>query len=147
MTNKTVNASYFRTHLSQCVRETRTAGTIFIITYRGNSLARLKRQPEKRKMTIKTIGIRELKANLSQYLQEISSGSTIVVTEHHRSVATLGPAEDYEDVSLRDHMIALRESGVLNWRGQLPSHYTPRSPVVKLKTDQLASDLLLEDRR
>ena len=42
MTIKTISASYFRTHLSQCVRETYTTGTIFIITYRGKPIARLK---------------------------------------------------------------------------------------------------------
>ena len=42
MTIKTVSTSYFRTHLSQCVRETRTNGTIFIITKWGKPIARLR---------------------------------------------------------------------------------------------------------
>lgn len=42
MTIKTISTSYFRTHLSQCVRETKEQGTIFIITRRGKPIARLK---------------------------------------------------------------------------------------------------------
>ncbi len=42
MTVKTITTSYFRTHLSQCVRETKNEGTIFIITRRGKPIARLK---------------------------------------------------------------------------------------------------------
>ena len=40
MTVKTITTSYFRTHLSQCVREARS-GVVFIITYRGKPIARL----------------------------------------------------------------------------------------------------------
>ena len=42
MTVKTISTSYFRTHLSQCVRETKEQGVIFIITRRGKPIARLK---------------------------------------------------------------------------------------------------------
>ncbi len=38
MTVKTITTSYFRTHLSQCVREARS-GVVFIITYRGKPIS------------------------------------------------------------------------------------------------------------
>jgi len=49
MTIKTISTSYFRTHLSQCVRETRTQGTIFIITRWGKPIAKLRPLKEEEK--------------------------------------------------------------------------------------------------
>jgi len=42
-------------------------------------------------MSVKTAGIRELKANLVRYLRETQSGSTILVTKHHLPVVALEP--------------------------------------------------------
>jgi len=42
MTIKTIGTSYFRTYPSQCVRETKEKGTIFVITRRGKPIARLR---------------------------------------------------------------------------------------------------------
>ena len=97
-------------------------------------------------MTTKTTGIRELKANLSDYLKKIQSGDTIIVTEHHRPAAALGAPEE-ESLSVQERMLALREAGILNWKGTIPNRYTPRRPSIKLFSDVMASDLLLEDRR
>ena len=37
------------------------------------------------------VGIRELRQNLSVYLQRVKEGETLEVTEHGRPVAVLGP--------------------------------------------------------
>lgn len=37
------------------------------------------------------VGIRELRQNLSVYLERVKDGETLEVTEHGRPVATLGP--------------------------------------------------------
>ncbi|MBA2504572.1 MAG: type II toxin-antitoxin system prevent-host-death family antitoxin [Thermoleophilaceae bacterium] len=38
-----------------------------------------------------TVGIRELRQNLSAYLREVAEGKSIQVTDHGRPVAVLGP--------------------------------------------------------
>jgi antitoxin (DNA-binding transcriptional repressor) of toxin-antitoxin stability system len=89
-------------------------------------------------------GIRELKTNLVRYLQETQSGSTILVTEHHRPVVALEP-DDAADMALEDRIDALRDAGILEWNGQKIDVSTFQ-PVPKLREDVLAVDLLLEDR-
>ena len=44
------------------------------------------------------VGIRELRQNLSVYLERVKEGETLEVTEHGRPVAVLGPLRDGIDV-------------------------------------------------
>jgi antitoxin (DNA-binding transcriptional repressor) of toxin-antitoxin stability system len=39
-----------------------------------------------------TVGVRELRQNLSVYLRRVRAGATLKVTEHKRAVAVLAPA-------------------------------------------------------
>jgi antitoxin (DNA-binding transcriptional repressor) of toxin-antitoxin stability system len=39
-----------------------------------------------------TVGVRELRQNLSVYLRRVRAGATLKVTEHRRTVAMLAPA-------------------------------------------------------
>lgn len=41
------------------------------------------------------VGVRELRQNLSQYLQRVKEGEAFVVTERGREVARLTPSEQY----------------------------------------------------
>jgi len=38
-----------------------------------------------------TVGVAELRQNLSRYLRRVESGERLVVTDHNRPVAELGP--------------------------------------------------------
>ena len=38
-----------------------------------------------------TIGVAELKAHLSRELRRVAAGETIIVTDHSRAIAALGP--------------------------------------------------------
>ncbi|MEX2443604.1 MAG: type II toxin-antitoxin system prevent-host-death family antitoxin [Alkalispirochaeta sp.] len=40
---------------------------------------------------MKTIGVAELKANLSRELRRVSAGESLTITDHSRAVAVLGP--------------------------------------------------------
>ena len=44
------------------------------------------------------VGIRELRQNLSVYVERVKAGETLQVTEHGRPVALLGPLRDGVDV-------------------------------------------------
>jgi prevent-host-death family protein len=41
-----------------------------------------------------SVGVRELRANLSKYLSAVAGGSTVVVTDHGKPVARLTAADD-----------------------------------------------------
>lgn len=50
------------------------------------------------------VGIRELRQNLSVYLERVKTGETLEVTEHGRPVAVLGPLP--EPASMLDRLEA-----------------------------------------
>jgi prevent-host-death family protein len=37
------------------------------------------------------VGVRDLKARLSEYLRQVSQGQTVIITEHGRPVGRLSP--------------------------------------------------------
>jgi antitoxin (DNA-binding transcriptional repressor) of toxin-antitoxin stability system len=43
------------------------------------------------KYCVRAVGVREIKNRLSKYLREVRAGESILVTDHGRVVATLGP--------------------------------------------------------
>jgi len=45
-----------------------------------------------------SVGVRELRQNLSRYLERVKAGEALDVTEHGRLVARLSPATDPWDV-------------------------------------------------
>ncbi len=42
------------------------------------------------------VGIRELRLNLSRYVARVRAGTEVIVTDHGRPVARLGPVSDEE---------------------------------------------------
>jgi prevent-host-death family protein len=47
--------------------------------------------------TSKTVGVRELRQNLSRYLERVKEGETLTVTEHGHEVARLVPSHPNVD--------------------------------------------------
>lgn len=86
------------------------------------------------------IGVRELKARLSEHLRRAESGEQIVVTDRGRPVAMLGPAE----ATVRpEWLVQMVAEGLATWSGGKPLGLRRR---IKTKT-LLASAAVLEDRR
>jgi len=85
------------------------------------------------------IGIRELKATLSECVREVRAGRTIVVTDHGRPVARIIP----EAVSLRERVEALRKAGAIAWSGR---RLRPAKPVGKVRGTKTVADLVVENR-
>lgn len=86
------------------------------------------------------VGIRELRQNLSVYVDRVKAGETLEVTEHGRPVACLGPVPPagrtaYERL-VADGVIRRGEGDVLELGPPLPRANGQRS----------LSDLLLEMR-
>lgn len=86
------------------------------------------------------VGVRELKARLSEYLRQVKNGGTVVITEHGVPVGRLIPAR----LSVEDRMQAMVESGQAEWSGK---RYAPDKPVARAKKGYSVSDALVEDRR
>jgi prevent-host-death family protein len=90
-------------------------------------------------MTEMTVGVRELKARLSEYLREIKRGNTIIITEHGKPVGRLVPSVQ----PLSERVEAMRRAGLLVWNGKkLPMS----KPVAALKRQRTLTDLISEGR-
>jgi prevent-host-death family protein len=89
---------------------------------------------------VKTVGIRELKENLSQYLRSVKAGERILVTERKKEVAMIIPCE-----ALRQEtdLFALVERGMASWKGGRPLGMSPRA----VSQTGEASQVVVADRR
>lgn len=90
---------------------------------------------------METVGIRELKQNLSKYIKKTKQGEKIIITEHKKEVAILLPFAREEDEN--EKLIGLAREGIVNWRGG-----KPKGSITKPTTiGQSVSATVLENRR
>ena len=89
------------------------------------------------------IGIRELKAKLSECVREVKTGGTIVVTERGRPVARIIPDTTAATESLRERLKVLVRTGAVLWSGR---PFRPAKPVARLRGKRSLSDLVIENR-
>lgn len=82
------------------------------------------------------VGIRELRAHLSRYVEQVKAGEEVVVTEHGRAVARLVPlnGERKLDRLIREGVVTPARSRT----GWLPE---------PIKMKGRVSDLVIEQRR
>ncbi len=82
------------------------------------------------------VGVRELRNNLSRYLERVRDGEEVVVTEHGRAIARLLPLNGERVI---DRLV--RE-------GKVTPAASPRRPLPKpVKAKGPVSDLVAEQRR
>ena len=82
-----------------------------------------------------TVGVRELKAHLSAYLQRAAAGELIRVTDRGHPVAVLGPVPDIERLEMGIRQGWIREA----------SHTAPQ-PVRRVAARRSIGTVLEEDR-
>ena len=82
------------------------------------------------------VGVRELRQNLSVYLQRVKDGESLEVTEHGRPVAVLAPRG--EPTSAYDRLLA--EGRIRPATGSIRDLPLPLGPVSTDGTDALAAD-------
>ena len=75
-----------------------------------------------------TVGIAELRQNLSEYLRRVARGERLVVTDRNRPVAELGPPPSTGDAL--DRLIAEGRVSRPLHRG-LPSHSSSAASLVR----------------
>ena len=77
-----------------------------------------------------SVGIRELKAHLAEYIRRAERGESITVTDRGKPVARLGP-EPAEKPTIQERMKQLVAEGFLEWDGGKPDFGgDPIEPVV-----------------
>lgn len=87
-----------------------------------------------------TVGVRELKSRLSEFLRRVANGERITVTDRGRPVAVIGPAESAEGL---DDIVAMVREGRAAWGGGKPRG---AARPIRIRGKPI-SDTVLEDRR
>jgi prevent-host-death family protein len=87
------------------------------------------------------VGVRALKARLSEHLRRARSGERFLVTDRGTVIAAIGPAEMPRQVEWAMRMVA---EGKVSWNGGKPVGLHPRIPH---RGGKLASETIIEDRR
>ena len=90
-------------------------------------------------MSEMSVGIRELKSRLSEYLRRVRAGEMVIITDHGRPVGRIVPVVQ----PLEDRLEALAQAGLILWSGQ---KLAPMPPVVRARGERSVADLLVEDR-
>lgn len=90
------------------------------------------------------VGIRQLKAELSQHLRRVQAGETISITDRGRIIATISPATNAEDPPGVQWARAMVAAGKASWSGGKP---TGSGRPARLRGTATVSDAVIEDRR
>ena len=89
---------------------------------------------------METVGMRELKGNLSRYMKRVKEGERILVTDRKQQIAVIMP------VSIESHeekLYGLVQRGLASWSGGKPQGM----PVRVLVKGPGVAEAVVEDRR
>lgn len=91
-----------------------------------------------------TVGVRELKNRLTQYLRRTKQGEEVIITERGKPIALIQPIKSVEHpVSLEAQLAKLAAEGLLT----LPTHKPLRRVRLAKVSGPPISKAILEDRR
>jgi len=85
-----------------------------------------------------TVGVRDLKNNLSRYLDRVRNGEEVIVTDRGRPVARLTAVDQSSD-----RLAELIAAGAV----RPPRSSTRHRPARRIKAKGVVSDLVAEQRR
>lgn len=90
-----------------------------------------------------SVGVRELKAQLSVYLQKVKAGETIIITEHGKPIGRLTPLPKTKEERIQ----AAIDAGLISWSGR-KFEPLPDSELIELEpgAEKTVTDILLEMR-
>jgi prevent-host-death family protein len=89
---------------------------------------------------METVGIRELKRNLSEYLRSVKAGKKVVITDRKKEIAVIVP---FRKVEGQVKILQLVREGVADWSGE-----KPRGMATRIKSKgKSVSEAVVEDRR
>jgi prevent-host-death family protein len=90
-------------------------------------------------MSETSVGIRELKSRLSEYLRRVKAGETVLITDRGQPVGRIVPTAE----PLEDRLQRMVQAGLILWSGQ---KLELRPPVAQARGERTVADLLIEDR-
>lgn len=98
-------------------------------------------------LTMRSVGIKQLKARLSEYVRLAGGGEVVLVTDRDQVVAELGPARRQvaADDSLESTMERLARSGIVTRAGERKSGWSWAPPHLGLAPETVSN--LLDDLR
>ena len=89
---------------------------------------------------METVGIRELKRNLSEYLRSVKAGEKVVITDRKKEIAVIVPFRKVDD---QGKILQLVREGVADWSGE-----KPRGMSARIRSKGISvSEAVVEDRR
>ena len=89
---------------------------------------------------METVGIRELKRNLSEYLRSVKAGGKVVITDRNKEIAVIVP---FGKIDGQIKILQLVQEGVADWSGE-----KPRGLAARIKSKgKIVSEAVVEDRR
>ena len=89
---------------------------------------------------METVGIRDLKRNLSKYLRSVKTGKKILITDRKKEIAVIVPFRKFDD---QGKILQLVREGVADWSGEKPRGMSAR---IRSKGKSV-SEAVVEDRR
>ena len=89
---------------------------------------------------METIGIRELKENLSRYMKKVKTGEKLIVTDRKKQIAVILPIEKK---TREEKIYQMIQRGVASWSGGKPSGMSNRI----FSKGKSVSSAVVEDRR
>jgi prevent-host-death family protein len=89
---------------------------------------------------VTTVGVRELKNRLSEFLRRVADGERITVTDRGRAIALLSPPEDTPETEKIARMV---REGLARWGGGKPRG-SSNPPKIRGRP---ISSTVLEERR
>ena len=89
---------------------------------------------------METIGIRELKENLSRYMKRVKTGERIIVTDRKKEIAIIMPLEKKTN---EEKIYQLIQRGMACWSGGKPKGM----PTRIVSRGDSVSDAVIENRR
>jgi len=89
---------------------------------------------------VSSVGVRDLRDNLSEYLRRVREGERLVITDRGKPIGELRPTAGGRNA---ERARALVRKGAANWSGGKPKglRHAPRPQA------GLVSDAVIEDRR
>ncbi len=89
-----------------------------------------------------TAGVRDLKTRLSEYIRQVKSGTTVVVTERGKPIGRMVPLSASPEARVRE----LIQVGLAAWNGRRLPPLPDLALIPQTRGSQTVADLLLEDR-
>jgi prevent-host-death family protein len=89
---------------------------------------------------METIGIREFKENLGQYIRKVKTGEKLIITDRKKQIAVIMPIQK---ASKEEKIYQMIQCGLVSWSGGKPGGM----PVRIASKGKSVSSAISEDRR